>query len=1407
MEASDPGVDLQSLCSDAAWYLSAAEADFLWVTVCSEYFATEFNSTVCSNSSFWVARAQSQVTMQKEFYSFNQTSIDNLCQQMSSGPNGSSLKSTSENCLSHLNTRVLNVQNFSRCFLPNASTLIGNLCGTETTFVPVEGSWAFEFCTKNWYNFTSLGLGTCDIRYWTPASFENATLLKHCWNNKGFRNYICHNDTIYYHLAPIHPWILGYCADPETNSGDERCFLQKIFDLLPIPYDFESSQLCQNPTPHLLEILYKLSECKGEVHELHNWIVNVNYILRLLDFIVSLPSGFDTGKREVRAQLSEAILLSSLLDNTSFYAALSSNASLSVLQAVGDFLRNERNVSLKEDLLSCFSPVLWDLIQKEDNSSSLRFLFQEYLQMPRESLRSLLMSAENEAVKRFLSHMHQTWNQLQVSQQDEQAMEMMTSALLHKFPRVTPDLFVDLSQFIPFMSVSDIMSFPSLLLVNDSVLTAIRDHSSEMKPLQKRAFVKRLLQSNVLGQVPLWPPYFLRSLQPLLPHLPLCHFQQLTAEQLIPLVETLGNSSLDTTRGRHVLRTIFGNKQNITAEIAQRLGILLCYMNPENLQALLRFQPFVKRLLWCVSEGLISPTSRRAHSLLQAVKSVNASELTSSQLASLRGILPQLGISFLNHVSMTRITDILAKPGLTDFSPAQAFLILKKIMQSKDISIPHPCQLWPLRFGLGPAFMKILQPPWTSDSSCQCWKSLLPELGLAQRAMLLETLQILRNGSEKLSPHIDCLLPFVPLKELTDDGAEIFKNIAIYKFQPWSTHQAQYLFKKILQTSNITKEVFMSLGSIARGVTCNWVRNWANHSDFGELLIFITQIPLGIHPSLKKCVIEEIQKRSEMDLQLLPPQFSIDLPLRMIETLPNSSLEAILDHISRHFSDFLRLPHYKQSVLVERASSILGVVPDQEISGMLLDLLGPLFPFLDSSRVEQVQREALLLRLDEFKGYCLPPEALLELGQLLKEAAVLGEPSGWTQMQMEHAGRLVLSLSPQEIYQLPKEASSLDIVEQILESQRDWETSKVGQNCGAIEKITEKKKSLTARFVTGTAGKGKREPIPSCSDLKGTFPAAWTTGQFLGMLEQELLDCLDMLGQDPDLSAEQRKALWDRLKQFQMYVPLRSVKPEQILQLGWIVTQLSDKELQELNLSHLEIVAYMGQFDQWTPKQMRAIVLNYLKRSGQSIEDLEMSKLVSYGFLICGLSPTEISRLDPKALSKSALFLGELNLGCSELQAEALTTRIMLSDAFGPVSEWGPEIFTEIGTLAAGLPDVVLSSLIREQFEGLTPAAIGLMPASKFAVVFSPVHLSWMTPEQARAVTPHQWAELNSEQSQAVTMAQYEGELIQEQRDLICYTFFFNHRPCLTPVFYSSHSFCKLISSTSLRSQNGGPLL
>lgn len=39
----------------------------------------------------------------------------------------------------------------------------------------------------------------------------------------------------------------------------------------------------------------------------------------------------------------------------------------------------------------------------------------------------------------------------------------------------------------------------------------------------------------------------------------------------------------------------------------------------------------------------------------------------------------------------------------------------------------------------------------------------------------------------------------------------------------------------------------------------------------------------------------------------------------MIENLSNASFRAILDHIQAHFADFLRLPHYKQTNLAEKA--------------------------------------------------------------------------------------------------------------------------------------------------------------------------------------------------------------------------------------------------------------------------------------------------------------------------------------------------------------------------------------------------------------------------------------------------------------------------------------------------------
>ncbi|KAM4630459.1 stereocilin [Polymixia lowei] len=1385
------GLDLHATCSDAAWYLSAAEDDFLWVHVCSEFFAHEFNNTVCANSSFWLQRAH-QAAMTKDYHYFNQSSIDDLCVQLSeeAGPS----PGPDENCLALLGSRSLSAQDFRRCFLPNNSVLISALCGTESPdhhHSTPEGSWAAEYCSKM-HNFSHVDSieETCRYRKWTVQDFTNATLLELCGHTHGLTEYICQNASLYHQQLRSMPHFSEFCADLEAELEGRKCLLQRFFDMLPAPYDFDTSQLCVNPAPLVAEALHKLSVCEAEGVEGGGWLGALGYVLRVLDFMVGLSSGLEEGEREARQGLGQAILLSSLLDNTSFWATLQPAASLSVLHTVGVFLRREQNTALKEDLLSCFSPVLWDLIQREDNSSALRVLMQEYLQMPRESIRTLVMSAEKDAVKRFISHMHQSWDQLQVettqaSQKELQAMETMTAAFIHKFPRVTPELFVDLSQFIPFMSVSDIMTFPASLMVNDSVLMAIRDHSSEMRSPQKQAFVKTLLQSSVVGDVPTWPPYFLRSILPLLPYLPVSHFQQLTSQQLSPLVELLGNSSLDGARGRHVIRTLFNKRKNLTSENILRLGVLVCYLDPVELHPLLQASSLSsalwQQLVQCMSKGLISASGRLSSWLIPAVQTLNTSSMSPPELSALRGLLPQLGASFLQSIPSQQLLEILMQPGQPSYSPAQAFQILSKISKDTNFNMETLCRLKTLHPGLSPAVLRDLR--WSEISGtahCQCWRSLMTELRPGQRAMVYNAMQEVIVVSENITLQTHCLLPFVPLRKLTEavNGEMILRDMDLYRDLQWSAQQAQVLFKKIQGFENITRANVGYLGQIAGGMSCGWIRLWTNETDFLELLQFVSELPGGVRPALRKCIVEELRIQPEIDFSALNSWFAATLPITMIESLSNTSLRAILDYIKDHFADFLKLPRYKQMHLAEQVMAVLviqrnklyrygtpQVLAEGGIEGSTLDLLGPLLPFLDGDSLALVDRSALALRLDEMKGYCLPREALRDVAALLTERHFLGEPSKWRVGDVELLGRLVFSLSSKQINSIPLLVLNKDTVEQVLVGQKLWEDSDVGRVCltWCVDQHSQRQQiNSLIRGIVRPRRRRAKVPVPACADIRGTFPSAWTTVQLNRMSLEDLKQCIGVMGQDDALSPEQRRSLWVKLRQ--AFSPVRELGPEQVLALGSVVTEMGERELQDANLTDLGVLAHLGTLTDWSHKKMRAVVLGVMRKRKMKVEQLAAVDLATLGHLICGLYPSEMNRLNPYNLSVAALFLREMTLPCTEQQMEALTGRFSSPEAFGPVSAWGPEVFTEIGTLAAGLEDMVLSALVKEQVEGITPETIALIPPKKMAVVFSASQLSWLTVQQAWAVSEQQWAELDSRQRHALGLAQYEGDTLLELR-------------------------------------------
>uniref|UniRef100_A0AAQ6A6R9 Stereocilin LRR domain-containing protein n=1 Tax=Amphiprion ocellaris TaxID=80972 RepID=A0AAQ6A6R9_AMPOC len=334
-EIAQMGLDLHATCSDAAWYLSAAEEDFLWVHVCSEFFAHEFNNTVCANSSFWLQRAHQVM----ECDAIGSPGLD-------------------DSCLAQLSSRSLSAQAFRHCFLPNNSVLTSALCGRDSSephrSLP-EGSWAAAYCSKM-HNFSheDASVETCQYREWTVHHFTNSTVLELCGQTHGLREYICLNATLYHQLLRLKPQLADVCADLQAEQEARKCFLQRFFDMLPAPYEFDTSQLCVDPAPLLADVVHKLSVCEVEGGQREGFLVALGYVLRVLDFMVGLSSGLDEGEKEARQGLGQAILLSSLLDNTS-WSTLQPEASMSVLHTVGVFLRREQNATLKEDLLSCFS--------------------------------------------------------------------------------------------------------------------------------------------------------------------------------------------------------------------------------------------------------------------------------------------------------------------------------------------------------------------------------------------------------------------------------------------------------------------------------------------------------------------------------------------------------------------------------------------------------------------------------------------------------------------------------------------------------------------------------------------------------------------------------------------------------------------------------------------------------------------------------------------------------------------------------------------------------------------------------------------------------------------------------------------------------------------------------------------
>ncbi|XP_032031313.2 stereocilin isoform X9 [Hylobates moloch] len=1020
-----PPPSTTAICQTAVWYaVSWAPGAQGWLQACHDQFPDEFLDAICSNLSFSALSGS------------NRRLVKRLCAGLLPPPTS---------CPEGLPPVPLTPDIFWGCFLENETLWAERLCGEASlqAVPPSNQAWVQHVCQGPTPDVTAsppCHIGPCGER---------------CPDGGSFLVMVCANDTMYEVLVPLWPWLAGQCRI--SRGGNDTCFLEGLLGpLLPSLPPLGPSPLCLTPGPFLLGMLSQLPRCQSSVPALAH-PTRLHYLLRLLTFLLG-PGAVGT---EAQGMLGRALLLSSLPDNCSFWDAFRPEGRRSVLRTIGEYLEREEEQPTpsgfeptvnpssgvsKMELLACFSPVLWDLLQREKSVWALQILVQAYLHMPPENLQQLVLSAEREAAQGFLTLMLQ--GKLQVPPSEEQALGRLTALLLQRYPRLTSQLFIDLSPLIPFLAVSDLMRFPPSLLANDSVLAAIRDYSPGMRPEQKEALAKRLLAPELFGEVPAWPQELLWAVLPLLPHLPLENFLKLSPHQIQALEDSWPAAGLGPGHARHVLRSLVNQSVQDGEEQVRRLGPLACFLSPEELQSLVPLSdpmgPVERGLLECAANGTLSPEGRVAYELLGVLRSSGGAVLSPRELRVWAPLFPQLGLRFLQELSEPQLRAMLPVLQGTSVTPAQAVLLLGRLLPSHDLSLEELCSLHLLLPGLSPQTLQAI-PRRVLVGACSCLAPELSRLSACQTAALLQTFRVkdgVKNmGTTGAGPAVcipgqpipttwpDCLLPLLPLKLLQLDSSALLANQRRYWELPWSEQQAQFLWKKMQVPTNLTLRNLQALGTLAGGMSCEFLQQINSMVDFLEVVHMIYQLPTRVRGSLRACIWAELKRRMTMpepewttlgpELNGLDSKLLLDLPIQLMDRLSNESIMLVVELVQRAPEQLLALTPLHQAALAERA--LQNLAPKKTpVSREVLETLGPLVGFLGIESTRQIPLQILLSHLSQLQDFCLGETFATELGWLLLQESVLGKPELWSQDEVEQAGRLVFTLSTEAISLIPR---------------------------------------------------------------------------------------------------------------------------------------------------------------------------------------------------------------------------------------------------------------------------------------------------------------------------------------------------------------------------------------------------
>ncbi|XP_045051389.2 otoancorin [Desmodus rotundus] len=559
-------------------------------------------------------------------------------------------------------------------------------------------------------------------------------------------------------------------------------------------------------------------------------------------------------------------------------------------------------------------------------------------------------------------------------------------------------------------------------------------------------------------------------------------------------------------------------------------------------------------------------------------------------------------------------------------------------------------------------------------------------------------------------------------------------NTTVLKEKELRRSQALFLYELLSKTTRRPEEL-LSAGQLVKGVTCSHIDALSADSFLAHFQYFENNLSL-LSPYQVNCLA---WKYWEVSRSFMQPFLLAALPARYLASVPASRCVPFLISLGKIQLDSLVLDSHKKSVVLRKVQQCLNNSIADEYT---VDIMGNLLCHLPAAVIHHgVSPRAWATALHGLR-HCadLSPEQKAAVRLRLLEQH--GLPHNWTAEMTKDLGPFLVLFSGDELSSVATKFP--DILQ---------------QTASEMAGILPPRDFLWAVFVSvrdrserssGTApSPGCRGvEVPSSDDVfrLGEANACWAPQDLLCMEEDTFIRNVDLLGAVRGFSHHQLMALKE--KAVQVWDMPSYWREHHIISLGRIALALSESELEQLDLSSIDTVAFLSQQSEWTSGQAKSILQGFLEDSGYRIQDLKSFHLVGLGATLCDMNITEISHIKISEFRVVVARIG--NLLCSTHVLAEFKKKAEV--VFGDPTEWSGSVLQELGTIAAGLTKEELQVLDKDLMPYFQPSAIRCLPDEIFKEL-SEDQIAALGPQNAAAVTATQRGQLSVPQLQSLQWA------------------------------------------------------